>query len=118
MNMHNINNEKILEKLRLIIVCNDDDFLSNAFNFLILEDCINIASSCDDLESLEILKTLINPFIKDLIKINNFLFYKLKSTDIYLNQLSESDQELYQYKFKQLIVNKDSYLLAFKELLK
>jgi hypothetical protein len=118
MNMHNINNEKILEKLRFIIVCDNDDFLSNAFNFLILEDCINIAFSCDDLESLEILKTFINPFIKNLIKINDFLCYKVKLTDIYLNQLSESDQELYQYKFNQLVENKDPYLLAFKQLLK
>jgi hypothetical protein len=131
MNMHNINNEKILEKLRLIIVCNDDDFLSNAFNFLILEDCINIASSCNDLEALEILKKLINLYIKNLMKNdtnygfrinkNDFSEYEKSInslTDICVNQLNELDQELYQYKFKELIKNKDSYLLAFKELLK
>lgn len=130
MNMHNINNEKILKKLRLLIVCSNDDFSGNAFNFLILEDCINInyiASLCDDLASLEsleileileILKKLINFYIKNLIKINHFLCYKAKLTDICLNQLSKSDQELYQYKFKQLIRNKDSYLFTFKKLLK
>lgn len=114
MNIYNINNEKILEKLRFIMVCDNDDFLSNAFNFLILEDCINIASSCDDLESLKILKTLVNPFIKNLMK--NDIDYECIA--IYLNQLSESDQELYEYKFIKLLQNKNGYLLAFKELLK
>lgn len=117
MNIYNINNEKILEKLRFLMVCDKNDFLSNAFNFLILEDCINIASSCDDLESLKILKTLVNPFIQNLMK-NDIDYEYYEYIAIYLNQLNESDQELYEYKFIKLLQNKNGYLLAFKELLK
>jgi hypothetical protein len=117
MNIYNINNEKILEKLRLILVCNKDDFLSQSFNFLILEDCLNTAVSSNDNDSLEILKTIIKPYFSTLLKFSEVQVLNKKLNEYDLFNLSESDQELYKYKFKRLIENKTGYLTSYKELL-
>jgi hypothetical protein len=119
MSIYNINNENILVKLRLLKVCNKDDFASQVFNFLLLEDCLNIATQHEDFASLEVLKNLIDPYIANLNEhMENVELKDFKFSDHDLCDLDEKDALSYDYKLKNILMHKSAYFVAFANLLK
>lgn len=117
MSIFNINNEKIVQKLKLLKVCAKDDFSSNCWNFLILDNCLNIASSCKDSTSLESLKANIKIYIKNILEHYDYSLKICSSIKDDLSKLDEIDQELYQYKLKEIAKNGEMYFSTYFQLL-